>query len=79
MKTILFGDHNSPHLYRWAGFLEEAGIDALTIGYGETVLQGGYKYRRLIDRNAEIGTLFGKITTFLKDLYCIATEKPDFI
>jgi len=79
MKTILIGDHNSPHLYRWAGFLEDAGIDTITIGYGEAVPQDRYFYRILIDRGATVRTLFGKIASFVKDIHCIATEKPDYI
>jgi glycosyltransferase involved in cell wall biosynthesis len=79
LKTILFGDHNSPHLYRWAGFLEEAGIDALTIGYGEAMPQDSYRYRRLIDRSAAVSTVTGKLVSFFKDLHVIVVEKPDYI
>lgn len=79
MRTILFGDHRSPHLHRWARFLQDAGIGVLTVGYGEAAAQDAYRYESLIDRSPAVATKTGKFTSFLADLRFIARQQPDFI
>ena len=79
MKTILFGDHLSPHVHRWSKYLEDAQIEVITVGYGETAANDRYGYVRLVDRSSRIATKWSKFAAFIADLALIRAEKPDFI
>ena len=79
MKTVLFGDHSSPHVHRWTKFLEAAGVDVVTVGYGEAGAPDSYAYRRLVDRGATIGSPWGKLRSFIADLFLVRKEKVDFV
>ncbi|MCE1195423.1 glycosyltransferase [bacterium] len=79
MKTVLFGDHGSPHVFRWVNFLEAAGTEVVTVGYGEGRSPDNYAYRRLISRSAMIGSPWGKLRSFLADIFLIRKENPDFV
>ena len=79
MKTILFGDHLSPHVHRWSKYLEDAQVEVITVGYGETEANDRYAYTRLVDRSARIATKLGKFASFIADLALIRRERPDFI
>ncbi|HWP68339.1 MAG TPA: glycosyltransferase, partial [Rectinemataceae bacterium] len=78
MKAVLFGDHSSPHLHRWVEFLEAAGVEVVTVGYGEGHSPDNYAYRRLISRSAMVGSPWGKFRSFIADLFFIRKENPDF-
>ena len=79
MKTVLFGDHSSPHVHRWVEFLEAAGTEVVVIGYGEGQAPDNYAYRRLISRSAMVGSSWGKFRSFIADLFLIRKENPDFV
>ena len=79
MKTVLFGDHGSPHVHRWVEFLEAVKVDVVTVGYGEGQSPDRYVYRKLISRRAMIGSPWGKFRSFIADLFLIWKEKPDFV
>ena len=79
MRTVLFGDHSSPHVHRWTKFLEAVGVDVLTVGYGETGVPDSYSYRSLVDRGASTGSPWGKVLSFLADLFLVRKEKVDFV
>lgn len=78
MKTVLFGDHSSPHVHRWVEFLEAAGVEVVTVGYGERHSPDNYAYRKLIDRSVMVGSPLGKLFSFLADLFLMRKENPDF-
>lgn len=78
MKTVLFGDHGSPHVHRWVEFLEAAGVEVVTVGYGEGRASDNYSYRRLVDRSAMVESPLGKLFSFLADLFLMRKENPDF-
>jgi len=79
VKTVLFGDHSSPHVHRWVEFLEAAGTEVVVIGYGEGQAPDNYAYRRLISRSAMVGSSWGKFRSFIADLFLIRKENPDFV
>ncbi len=60
-------------------FLETAGAEVVTVGYGEGPAPDSYAYRRLISRSAMVGSPWGKLRSFLADLFLIRKEKPDFV
>ena len=49
-KVLLFGDHTSPHVHKWAAFLEDAGAAVDVVGYGESESLDSYSYSSLINR-----------------------------
>ena len=49
-RALLFGDHTSPHVHKWAAFLEEAGVTTDVVGYGESESLDCYSYSNLIAR-----------------------------
>lgn len=79
MKTVLFGDHSSPHVHRWVEFLETTGVDVVTVGYGEGCSPDNYAYHTLISRRAMIGSPWDKLRSFIADIFLIRKENPDFI
>ncbi|MDP2790395.1 MAG: glycosyltransferase family 4 protein [Rectinemataceae bacterium] len=79
MKSLLFGDHRSPHVHRWSEFLEAVEVEVFTVGYGESHAPDTYSYRKLLDRSGRTATLWGKLRSFLDDLLLIRKENPDFL
>lgn len=67
MKALLFGDHTSPHVYKWSGYLEEAGVQVTTVGYGSRSFDA-YPYGDLRARRLGARTLRGKLHNLLADI-----------
>ena len=49
-QVLLFGDHTSPHVHKWTGFLEDAGAAVDVVGYGESESLDSYSYPSLMAR-----------------------------
>lgn len=76
-RVLLFGDHTSPHVHKWAAFLEDAGAAVDVVGYGESESLDRYTYSSLIDRKAMGRGALSALANLGSDLALLFSRRYD--
>jgi glycosyltransferase involved in cell wall biosynthesis len=76
-RVLLFGDHRSPHVHKWAAFLEDAGAAVDVVGYGESKSLDSYSYPSLIDRKAMDRGALSALANLGADLALLFSRRYD--